>query len=67
MLGLAIEVSLVTLPMLRFGWRWMFACRGLAGLLLAAVFYRMHRDPAERALLTAERAYLDEGGGSGAR
>ncbi len=64
-LGSAIAVPLVTLLMLRFGWRWMFACMGLAGLLLAAVFYRVHRDPAESALLPAERAYLEEGGDAG--
>ncbi len=65
-LGSAIAVPLATLLMLQLGWRWMFACMGLAGLLLAWVFYRVHRDPAESTLLPAERAYLDEGGGAGA-
>lgn len=63
-LGSAIAVPLVTLLMLQFGWRWMFAFMGIAGLLLAAAFYALHRDPNEMALTATERAHLDEGGGS---
>ncbi len=64
-LGSAIAVPLVTLMMLQFGWRWMFALMGIAGILLATGFYALHRDPDEVALTSAERAHLDEGGGPG--
>lgn len=63
-LGSAIAVPLVTVLMLGFGWRWMFALMGIAGLLLAGTFHALHRDPGEVALTAGERAYLDEGGGS---
>ena len=65
-LGSAIAVPLVTVLMLQFGWRWMFAIMGVAGLLLAGTFYALHRDPAEVSLTGAERTHLEEGGGSGA-
>ena len=65
-LGSAIAVPLVTVLMLRFGWRWMFATMGIAGLLLGGAFYVLHRDPAEVPLDDTERAHLEEGGSSGA-
>ena len=53
--------------MTRFGWRWMFALMGLAGLLLAAVFFVLHRDPREAALVEDERAVLDRDADGSAR
>jgi hypothetical protein len=44
----------------------MFALMGISGLLLAGALYGLHRDPRYIALTMAERAYLDEGGGSAA-
>ena len=63
-LGSAIAVPLLTLLMLHFGWRWMFGCMGGAGLLLAGVFYGLHRDPADTTLDAAERADLEDGDGT---
>src|SRR5690242_2534432 len=44
-LGTAISAPLLTFLMLTFTWRWMFVIMGVAGLLVAAVFYVLHRDP----------------------
>jgi sugar phosphate permease len=63
-LGSAIAVPLLTVLMLHFGWRWMFALMGIFGLLIAGLLYGLHCDPGEVALTTAERTHLDEGGGT---
>ncbi|MBN8930245.1 MAG: MFS transporter [Rhodospirillales bacterium] len=60
-LGTAISAPLLTVLMLNFGWRWMFVIMGVAGLLVAAAFYLLHRDPRHVPLDAAERAYLTEG------
>jgi sugar phosphate permease len=60
-LGTAISAPLLTVLMLQFGWRWMFAIMGLAGLAIAATFYAVHRDPRQAGLTADERAYLTEG------
>lgn len=65
-LGTAISAPLLTVLMLNLGWRWMFIVMGLAGLLVAAAFYLVHRDPAESALTEGERRYLTEGDTSAA-
>ena len=57
-LGTAIAAPLLTLLMTCFGWRWMFIIMGLAGLLLAVLFYALHRDPAEASLTAGERTAL---------
>ena len=57
-LGTAIAAPLLTLLMTRFGWRWMFIIMGLAGLVLAALFYAVHRDPANASLTAGERTAL---------
>lgn len=54
MLGSALAPLLLTWLMLAFGWRWMFAVMGIAGLGVAALWYALYRDPAE-AGLTAEQ------------
>ena len=66
-LGSAIAVPLLTVLMLHLGWRWMFGCMGIAGLLLAVVFYALHRDPADMALDPAEHAYLGDAADAGGR
>jgi sugar phosphate permease len=63
-LGTAISAPLLTFLMLSFGWRWMFAIMGVAGLMLAIVFYFVHRDPDEAGLTAQERAYLSDGDGA---
>jgi sugar phosphate permease len=60
-LGTAVSFPLLTVLMLHFGWRWMFALMGLAGLAVAAVIYWLHRDPGEVALTPPERDYLADG------
>jgi sugar phosphate permease len=65
MLGNAISAPLLTFLMLWFGWRWMFAIMGLAGLVVAAVWYWLYRDPGAVALTTAENRYRTEGDTTG--
>lgn len=60
-LGTAISAPLLTILMLSFGWRWMFLIMGISGLVVAAAFYLLHRDPHQVALTPEERAYLTEG------
>jgi len=60
-LGTAISAPLLTMLMLSFGWRWMFAIMGIAGLLLAGVFYAVVREPREVALTAEEERYRTEG------
>src|SRR5215469_1759461 len=59
-LGTAISAPLLTLLMLSFGWRWMFAIMGAAGMIVAATFYLVHRDPGQTALTREERDYLSD-------
>src|SRR5215475_3193758 len=49
-LGTAIAVPLLTFLMLTFGWRIMFMIMGVAGLLVAAVWCILYRNPGEVAL-----------------
>jgi sugar phosphate permease len=60
-LGTAISAPLLTFLMLSFGWRWMFAIMGIAGLLMALTFYVLHRDPGQVPLTEAEKEHLGEG------
>jgi sugar phosphate permease len=57
-LGTAIAAPLLTILMLRLGWRWMFITMGLAGLVAGIAFYALHRDPKHLHLTEAEREYL---------
>jgi sugar phosphate permease len=60
-LGTAIAVPLLTWLMLSFGWRWMFMIMGLAGLVVAAVWFAIYRDPPSVALTAEEQRYRTEG------
>ncbi len=60
-LGNFIAVPLLTFLMLRLSWRWMFVIVGSAGVLLAVVWWAIHRDPSEIRLTTDEVRYLTEG------
>jgi sugar phosphate permease len=66
-LGTAIAVPLLTLLMLAFGWRWMFAIMGVAGLLVAALWFRVYRNPTDVALTAEENAYRTQGDPPGQR
>jgi MFS family permease len=59
--GNFIAVPLLTFLMLRLNWRWMFLIVGASGIALAAVWWTIHRDPAEAPLTPEETAYLTEG------
>lgn len=60
-LGNFIAVPLLTFLMLRLSWRWMFLIVGAAGVVLALVWFSIHRDPAEVRLTPDEIRYLTEG------
>ena len=53
--------------MLAFGWRWMFAIMGIAGLLAAAVWFTFYRNPPDLALTAEENAYRTQGDPPGQR
>src|SRR6201987_590307 len=53
-LGTAIGVPLLTGLMLVFGWRWMFIIMGVAGLLVAALWFAVYRNPTDLALTAEE-------------
>ena len=60
-LGTAIAVPLLTFLMLAFGWRWMFGIMGVAGLVVAAVWYLIYRNPQDVGLTAEENAYRTQG------
>jgi len=60
-LGNFIAVPLLTFLMLTLSWRWMFIIVGSVGVILALVWWRVHRDPAEVQLTAEEVRYLTEG------
>jgi MFS family permease len=60
-LGNFIAVPLLTFLMLTLNWRWMFLIVGGAGVLLAVVWWSIHRDPSEVRLTPDELRYLTEG------
>jgi MFS family permease len=66
-LGTAIAVPLLTFLMLSFGWRVMFATMGIAGLIVAAVWYAVYRNPSEVALTVEENTYRTQGDPPGQR
>ncbi len=66
-LGTAIAVPLLTFLMIAFGWRWMFAVMGAAGLLVAALWFAVYRNPQEVALSGAENIYRTQGDPPGQR
>jgi sugar phosphate permease len=66
-LGTAIAVPLLTFLMLTFSWRTMFVVMGAAGLVMAAVWYLVYRNPHELALTPEENAYRTQGDPPGQR
>src|ERR1700761_6022722 len=66
-LGTAIAVPLLTFLMLTFGWRVMFVIMGVAGLLVASVWFALYRNPTEVALTASENAYRTQGDPPGQR
>ena len=66
-LGTAIAVPLLTVLMLNFGWRWMFAIMGAAGLVVAGIWAALYRNPTQIALTAEEQRYRREGDPPGQR
>jgi MFS family permease len=66
-LGTAIAAPLLTFLMLWVGWRWMFMTMGVAGLLVAAVWYVIYRNPTDLALTDSEQRYRIESDPAGRR
>jgi len=66
-LGTAIAVPLLTFLMLSFGWRIMFMVMGVAGLVMAAVWYIFYRNPSDLDLTDEENAYRTHGDPPGDR
>lgn len=60
-LGTALAVPVLTVLMQAFGWRWMFVLMGIAGLVLAALWFTIFRNPRDAGLTAAEKAFLAEG------
>src|ERR1700719_322331 len=66
-LGTAIAVPLLTLLMLSFGWRTMFMIMGVAGLVMAAIWFIVYRNPTEVELTSEENIYRTQGDPPGQR
>ncbi|HQT83540.1 MAG: MFS transporter [Acidiphilium sp. 37-64-53] len=66
-LGTALGVPLLTVLMLNFGWRWMFIIMGIAGLLVAALWFTVYRNPRDVALTAEENQYRTQGDDVGQR
>src|ERR1700744_4183129 len=66
-LGTAIAVPLLTWLMLSFGWRVMFVAMGVAGLIVAALWYMLFRNPGNLALTPQENTYRTQGDPPGQR
>jgi MFS family permease len=60
-IGPCIAPPILTFLMLEFGWRWMFVAMGLAGVVIAAIWFACFRDVNEVPLTAEERAFLTEG------
>src|SRR4051812_4928542 len=60
-LGNFIAVPLLTFLMLSLNWRWMFIIVGGTGVVLAVIWYVVHRDPHDIRLTDDELYYLTEG------
>ena len=60
-LGTFIAVPLLTFLMLTISWRWMFIIVGAVGVVLALIWWKVHRDPAEINLTPDEISYLTAG------
>jgi sugar phosphate permease len=60
-LGSALAPPLLTLLIVYLNWRWMFVLMGALGLVMAAVWFALYRDPSASNLDPSEAAYLNEG------
>jgi len=61
-LGPALAPPLLTTLMLAFGWRVMFVILGVAGIVLAGIWYALYRDPAAKQLTLEEQTLIPDDG-----
>lgn len=60
-LAQAIAPPILTVLMLKFGWRGMFVAIGIPGILLSVVWWAIYRDRKDVALDSSDMAYLESG------
>lgn len=60
-LGTALAPLLLSVLVVSFSWRWAFILTGVAGLVVALVWFALYRDPVRSELSVEETRYLDEG------
>lgn len=66
--GLAFLSPLLFFVVAEFGWRALFILAGIAGLLFAALWLKLYREPHDHPSVNgAELAYIEAGGGLGYR
>ncbi|HGL4260256.1 MFS transporter [Burkholderia dolosa] len=58
-LGTALAPLLLSVLVATLDWRWAFIATGAAGVVVAAVWFALYRDPVRAQLTATERAYLD--------
>ncbi len=61
-LGRIIGTPLLTVLLISFGWRTMFTAMGVIGLLGAAAWFALYRDPVVASMAAPDSAYLVENG-----
>ncbi|WP_246542745.1 MFS transporter [Paludibacterium yongneupense] len=60
-LGTALAPLCLSIVVVSFGWRYAFFVTGGLGLVVAAIWFALYRDPVATAMSAQERNYLDEG------
>ncbi|MFM0194623.1 MFS transporter [Paraburkholderia strydomiana] len=58
-LGTALAPLCLSVLVVNFHWRWAFIATGAAGLIVAAVWFAVYRDPVKATMSEAERRYLE--------
>lgn len=58
-LGTAIAPPLLSVMVVTWGWRAMFVVLGLAGIVVAAIWWQLYRNPQDVSLDPAERAVIE--------
>lgn len=60
-LGAAVAPPILTVLMLGLSWRWMFGIMGIAGVVVAIMWFALYRDPRQSRLTESERRHIAEG------
>jgi sugar phosphate permease len=59
-LGSAVAPLVLSQVIIFFDWRWMFILTGAAGIIAAAIWFALYRDPSDLTLTPDEVSYLNE-------